>query len=126
MKLVWLALAGAMGTLSRYGVSQLVNRFYSGSWPLATLSVNMIGSFLFGLIFAWCEQQLDVPTETRTIILVGFMGAFTTFSSFAFDNFVLITRSQWTLFIANILVQNIVGILCVLLGWRLASLMVGN
>ena len=75
-----LALAGAMGTLARYGASELANR-------LATFTVNVVGSFLFGFIWHLAAVRLLIPDHVRIILLVGFMGSFTTFSSLMFDSF---------------------------------------
>src|SRR3990172_253106 len=79
-KLALLALAGSLGTLARYGLAGLVHRYDGASFPWGTLAVNVTGCFLVGLLAALFESRWPVTGETRVILLVGFMGAFTTFS----------------------------------------------
>lgn len=116
-KLGWIALialAGAAGTLSRHAISVWVpgERFPWGTWI-----VNGVGCFLFGLIWALVEERLVLNGEVRLIVLTGFMGAFTTFSTFAFETSRFMRDSEWVLAIANLIGQNSLGLLCVLLGF---------
>ncbi len=115
-KLMLIGLAGAAGSLSRYGLSGLVQKYMGSGFPFGTFTVNIVGSFLFGFIMAYSENKLTISGEMRIIILVGFMGAFTTFSTFAYESSKLIMDSQYMLAGANILGQNICGILVMLLG----------
>lgn len=115
-KMLLLAGAGALGTLARYEVSGLAQRLGNGSFPTGTLAVNLIGSFLFGLIWAMVETRMVISAETRTIVLTGFMGAFTTFSTFMFETGGFLQTGQWALAALNILAQNGGGIACMLLG----------
>ncbi len=115
-KLLWIGLAGALGTLARYGLSGWVQRLGDFSFPWGTLSVNLLGSALFGLVWAWGENRLIFTSELRAIILVGFMGGFTTFSSFAFETSMLIRDGQWLSALANVAAQNIIGVAALALG----------
>lgn len=115
-KLLWLALAGAFGTLARYGLSGLVQRFTGISFPWGTLAVNVAGCFLFGLIWTVIEERHLMSPLLRPILLIGFMGAFTTFSSFAFETIELMRDSQWLRAGVNILAQNGVGLTALFLG----------
>ncbi len=116
LKLLLLATAGALGTLARYGTGLLVERHATGFFPWPTLTVNMIGCFLFGAFYAFAEERTGWTGETRVIVLTGFMGAFTTYSTFAFDTANFLRESQWLLAAANILTQNILGVALLLLG----------
>lgn len=109
-KLIVMAMLGASGTLARYGLQGLVYRIYPGGFPLGTLIVNLLGCFLFGLIWPLAEERLIISGEMRTIILIGFMGSFTTFSSFIFETGELLRESEWLLAMANLLIQNVVGL----------------
>lgn len=122
VKLILLFLAGGIGTLARYGLSSMVQRISASEMPYGTFAVNGIGCFLFGLVWPLAEQRLLISGETRFIILTGFMGAFTTFSTFAFESSGLLRDSQWWQAAANILAQNVVGISAVILGMATAKL----
>lgn len=110
IKLLILFLAGGAGTLGRYGTSSAVKAIWTTSFPVAVLTVNLIGCFLFGLIWALFESKYFISTELRLYILTGFLGGYTTFSAFIFDNYMLSTKSFWWM-ILNIGVQNIGGLL---------------
>lgn len=122
MQLALIALAGAAGTLARYGVSILALRLPWGGSPLGTLTVNVAGSFLFGLIWPMVEMGRLRP-ETRTILLTGFMGAFTTFSTFAFETgqFLRVDPPQYGAAAINLIANNVFGIAAFLLGIWIAS-----
>lgn len=115
-KIVYLAIAGALGTLSRYGLSGLVHRLVSTTFPLGTAVVNILGCLLFGLLWAVIELRLNIPVQLRIVIFLGFFGAFTTFSSFAFETAQLIDDSQWFWAAANVLLQNSLGLLAMMAG----------
>lgn len=121
LQILWLAAAGALGTLSRYGLSTLVQRWTGSHFAYGTLLVNALGCLLFGAVWRWTEVRLGLGANTRLIVLTGFMGAFTTFSTFAFDSYLYAHESRWLLAVANIVSQNVLGILCVLAGVRIVE-----
>lgn len=124
-RVLLLSIAGALGTLARMGV-------YSGiaktglSLPLGTLSVNVAGSFLFGVVWPLAESAVGtggvggiggrMSVETRTIILGGFMGAFTTFSTFAFETGQYLRQGDYLGAGLNVLANNVLGIGAFLVG----------
>lgn len=116
-----IAAAGAVGSLARYWLSALVQRWAGTPFPWGTFAVNIIGSFLFGLIWTLAEERLVISTEMRIMLLTGFMGAFTTFSTFAFETGLFVRDSQWMLVFGNIAAQIIIGISAVLLGIRVGQ-----
>jgi fluoride exporter len=118
-KLAWLAGAGALGTLARYGVAGVVQRALGGAFPWGTLVVNAVGCLLFGLVWALAEERMVISGETRAILLVGFMGAFTTFSTFAFETSAMLRDAEWSFALANVLSQNVLGIVCFFAGLAL-------
>lgn len=118
-KLQLLALAGAMGTLSRYALSGVVQKFTGSSLPYRTTVVNITGCLAVGILWSLFEGRLNVSSEMRLVILVGFMGAFTTFSTFIFESGQLMRDAQILSAIGFIAVQNIVGILFLFLGMAL-------
>ena len=108
-KLILLGVAGAFGTLARYGLANFVQNYIKLSFPMGTLVVNIIGCLVVGLLWALFESRWQVSSETQVLVLVGFMGAFTTFSAFIMESGSLMQSSAWIPTIANILLQNGLG-----------------
>jgi CrcB protein len=121
-RVLLLAFAGALGSLARYGLGGLVQRAFDGGFPLGTLAVNVAGCLLFGVVWTLAEERLLISGETRLILLVGFMGAFTTFSSYAFETSAMLRDAEWSLAVANILAQNVLGIMSFFVGAALGRL----
>ena len=121
-KLLLIALAGAVGTLARYGLAGLVQRMSGASFPWGTAAVNVAGCFAAGLLWALFEHRWTVSSETRILILVGFMGAFTTFSAFMLETGELCRDAQWIRAAANVMLQNGLGFVALLLGAGLGRL----
>ena len=89
-----LALAGALGTLARYGVSIASVAAFGTSYPYGTFIVNVFGSLLFGFLAGLPR----LPVEWHIILLTGFLGGFTTFSAFAFENYELLEKHRYIAF----------------------------
>lgn len=122
-KLVLIALAGAMGSLARYGLGGVVQNALGKSFPWGTVTVNLLGCLLFGLVWGLAvESRLTISAETRMILLVGFMGAFTTFSTFSFETVKLLEDSEWLLALGNLALQNIGGLVAMFVGLALGRL----
>ncbi|GAB6037839.1 fluoride efflux transporter CrcB [Fundidesulfovibrio butyratiphilus] len=115
-KLALLAVAGVCGTLSRYWLSGVVQRLAGPGFPWGTWSVNIFGCFLFGLVWVLSEERLYLSSQARVIILVGFMGAFTTFSSYMFETTELLRGGEWIKVAGNFFGQNVVGLLAMMTG----------
>ncbi len=83
----WFAVAigGALGAMARYAVSTWIFSISSHKFPYATLSVNVLGSFVMGLLFVFIVERAALPAEMRGLLMIGFLGAFTTFSTFSLD-----------------------------------------
>lgn len=120
INILLLAVAGALGTLARVGLSGAVQRWAGEGFPAGTLAVNAAGSFLFGLIWPLAEERLLLTPQARSIALAGFMGAFTTFSTFAFETGQFLSRGEWAMAAANLAAQNILGIGLFIAGAALA------
>ena len=121
-KLFLIALAGACGTLARYGLSGLVQRYSGAGFPWGTLAVNSAGCLLFAFVWSLAEQRGVISAQTRTVVLVGFMGAFTTFSTYMFESGQMLRDSQWWLTAGNFAAQNGLGLLGLYGGMALAKL----
>jgi CrcB protein len=115
-RILLIALAGALGTLARYGLGGLVQRSLGSGFPWGTFAVNVIGCFLFGCVWALAEERFVISSETRFIVLVGFMGAFTTFSTFVFESRQLVAQAEWFAAALNIVGQVAGGIAALVLG----------
>jgi CrcB protein len=118
-----IAIAGAAGTLCRFGLSGIVQRWAGEGFAWGTLVVNALGCFLFALVWTLAEPRLLISGQTRFILLTGFMGAFTTFSTFAFETGQLMRDSQWALAAVNLAGQNLLGISCLFLGMAAGRLL---
>ncbi len=85
MILVWIALGGGLGSVLRYLVVTRIDQLHVYSFPIGVLTVNILGSFLMGLIAWTLSSHIVLAEEHRTAILVGVLGGFTTFSAFSHD-----------------------------------------
>ena len=121
-KVLSVAVGGAAGALARYGTVVLYQRFFATTFPLAILTVNVLGSLLFGLAWAYAEEREWVSENVRLLVLTGFMGSFTTFSTFAFDGAMLMRSGGWAMFTANLLISNAAALAAVFIGFRLGKL----
>ncbi len=119
-RLLLIGLAGFVGTLMRYGLSEMIARRYGESFPTGTLVVNLIGCFLAGLFFYLIFERYPVSQTMRAVLFIGLLGGFTTFSSFGLQTFTLLRDGQMGLGLLNIAVSNIGGLLMVGLGYSLA------
>ncbi|MFG0257803.1 MAG: fluoride efflux transporter CrcB [Phycisphaerales bacterium JB043] len=125
------ALGGAIGASSRWGVSLAMRTGESGRFPWATLSVNLLGCLLIGVCAAWFASQgeHDAPgrygvriVETHHLLLmVGVLGGFTTFSTFALDAMALWAQGQRSMALAYVVASNVGGLVCAVVGWWLVE-----
>jgi CrcB protein len=95
---VWTYLAvsigGVIGCCLRYGQTNLVQAIYGRDFPYATLSINVIGSFLMGFLFIVTVERVTISPELRAGILTGFLGGYTTFSTFSMESLLLIEQGE--------------------------------
>ena len=122
-KTILIGLAGLTGTLLRYWLSGLVARQYGETFPWGTMAVNMIGCLLTGAIFYLTEERFLISPTLRTMILIGLMGGFTTFSSYGLQTFTLLRDGEFGLATLNIGVSNVLGLLLVWAGYALVKVL---
>lgn len=121
-KLLLLAFAGAVGTLARYSLAGVVQRVLGPDFPWGTLVVNTAGCLAAGFFWALFEGRLAVTSIARVVVLVGFMGGFTTFSTYILETGQLIRDSQLMMAMMNLMAQNVIGIICLFIGMALGRL----
>ena len=123
-ELVWIMLGGALGTSLRYGVGRLLC-FELRGIPLGTVTVNVVGCLVFGLVWAVVRERLQIDEMVGRVLLTGFMGGFTTFSSFIFETGSLLGDGRWKLALANVALQIVAGLLALAIGLKLGALLAG-
>lgn len=111
-----------IGGILRYLTQLLFSKFFSDSFPLGTLLINIIGSFLIGIIFSLSEKSDIISQEAKIFIAVGICGGFTTFSSFSIENLFLLRDGQYIQMILYSLLSVFLGISAALAGFLLIKI----
>ena len=120
---LWVALGGALGSVARYWASSLAVAAFGTAFPWGTLFVNVVGSFIIGVVGAMAapETRWSVPDDVRTFVMVGICGGFTTFSSFSLQTYALILDGAMLRAIANTVLSVVLCLLAVWSGYAAAS-----
>ncbi len=113
---VGIAIAGALGALARYGLEGAVSRRSPGAFPVGTFVVNVTGAFVLGFVFTLMTERLETAPWLRSTVTIGFLGAYTTFSTLAFESYRLGEDGAWALAAANVLGSMAAGLSAVYLG----------
>ena len=116
---LWLAAAGAAGTLLRAFANAAAVRLFGTAFPWGTFAVNVVGSFAFGVIYGLARSRGGIPAPHEAIILVGLLGGFTTYSSFAFQAVEMLEAGRLISAIAYVLGTNVLGLAAAWAGLRL-------
>jgi len=119
-----IALGGALGAMSRAFLGAQFTKLLGTSFPFATLAINFIGSFLMGVCAVIILDHLKMTGYWRELIMVGFLGALTTFSTFSMEGLDLLHAGQWLAAITYFLVSVIGCVLACFIGWYIAKLFV--
>jgi len=121
VKVLYIGAAGFAGAISRYAVEGWVSDRTRGAFPWGTFAVNVTGSLLLGFLFTLLTERFVHPT-LRSAVTIGFIGAYTTFSTFAFETFRLAEDGSAMLAIANVVASVAAGLAAVYVGIRLGRL----
>ena len=111
---------GAVGSVLRYALSSALVRAMGSTFPYGTVLVNVIGSFVIGLLYVWLMERVGARPELRAFLIVGVLGGFTTFSSFSLETVTLLMQESYTKAVANVVVSVLLCIACTWLGILLA------
>ena len=116
--LLLIGLAGAAGTLLRAGLTALATRLCGTDFPWGTLVVNLLGCFACGLLWTLIRQRAVVPATAEPVLLVGLLGGFTTYSSFALQATEMLSAGRLFAAAAYVGATNMLGIVAVWAGMR--------
>lgn len=125
LKYILLFVGGGTGATIRYLLSLFLNRLTESSLPIGTFIVNMLGSFIIGFLYGMLETE-KISEEAKLFMFVGFLGGFTTFSSFMLENLNLLRDKEIIYAAGYILLSNILGLICVFAGFMFSKLIRGK
>ncbi|MEZ5003998.1 MAG: fluoride efflux transporter CrcB [Chitinophagales bacterium] len=120
LNVLLVALGGAVGASLRYIVAVFINRTFASAVLSGTLTVNLLGSLVIGVLMGLLSTQANFSEKTYLLLVVGILGGFTTFSSYSFENLELLQQGMYRNFVLYLLISNIGGILLAFLGYKLA------
>jgi len=125
---LWIAIAsgGALGAMSRFAFSHLIYQWLGREFVWGTLAVNIVGSFVFGLLTVWLVEKWALSLEWRMFFLIGFLGAFTTFSTFAFDTYMYLETGEYLKALWNMLFSLVGTVIAMGLGIWVAKTFVSS
>lgn len=121
VRLFWIAVFGALGTLARYGLQGVVQIRMGGTFPYGTLLINLTGCFLLGLIGQFTLNRMVISPDWRMAIAVGFFGGYTTFSSFGWETAKMLEDGEWLRATTYVAASVLAGLLLSVAGIRLAN-----
>ena len=118
-----ISVAAIVGANFRYFLSRLAAREFGPVFPVGTLIINVVGSFIVGFFVIWTSERVLVDPRWRLLVVVGFCGSFTTFSSYAFESMAYFEQGQWGLMMTNVLSNNLLCLGGALAGMALARVL---
>ena len=121
-RFILIGLAGFVGTLARYWLSGVVARRYGETFPYGTFAVNALGCLLAGFLFCLMYDRFLTSPTSRSMIFIGLLGGFTTFSSFGLQTFTMLREGEIFLALLNLGLSNLAGLFLVWAGYKLGGL----
>jgi len=115
-----ISLGAIFGANARWVISRYLAKVIGPVFPFGTLVINVAGSFVVGFFMIWASERVLIDPRWRLLIVVGFCGAFTTFSSFAFETMAYFQQGQWALMMTNFVSNNLLCLVAALGGMALA------
>jgi fluoride exporter len=120
-QIILVGIGGGVGSILRYLVKVAAEKIYGNSFPLATFTANMLGCLLIGLLLGYFTKNQNIPSDWSLLLITGFCGGFTTFSTFSSENLNLIQSGNYFTAMAYILGSLILGVLAVFAGFGLVK-----
>jgi len=118
-----ISLGAIVGANARYLISRFAAKSLGPVFPYGTLFINVSGSLIVGFFVIWASERVLIDPRWRLLVVVGFCGAFTTFSSYAFETMAYFEQGQWLLLCTNVLGNNVLCLLGALAGMALARVL---
>jgi len=115
-----ISLGAIFGANARWMISRYLAKIIGPVFPYGTLVINVVGSFIVGFFMIWATERVLLDPRWRLLIVIGFCGAFTTFSSFAFETMAYFEQGQWQLMATNFVANNLLCLGAALAGMSLA------
>jgi fluoride exporter len=118
-----ISLGAVVGANARYLISRYAAKLLGPVFPYGTLFINLSGSLIVGFFVIWTTERVFIDPRWRLLVIIGFCGSFTTFSSYAYESMAYFEQGQWLLMWTNILTNNLLCLLSVVAGMALARLL---
>jgi CrcB protein len=115
-----ISIGAILGANARWFISRFASRILGPVFPYGTLFINVTGSFIVGFFMIWCSERVLLDPRWRLLVVIGFCGALTTFSSFAFETMAYFEQGQWLLLFTNFASNNLLCLGAALAGMALA------
>ena len=116
-----IGMGGFLGAISRYGVALWIGQRWGRNFPLGTFLINISGSFLIGLLMSLFTERFMVNPQWRLLLVVGFLGAYTTFSTFEYETGALMKDGEWLIAGLNVVLSVFAGFIALKLGEVIAK-----
>ena len=120
MEYIWVGIGGLAGAIARFAMTRYASGRFGDAYPWGTFTINLIGAFLIGLFLTWLNERSIAAPEARLALAVGFLGGYTTFSSYTFEAVAMAQRGNWLGALAYVFGSNVIGLTACAAGMVLA------
>jgi CrcB protein len=117
--IIFVGIGGAIGSVMRYILGSVGTHYFKGTFPLATFITNFLGCIIIGLLIGYFGKSNEINPQLKLLLITGFCGGFTTFSTFAAENVQLMENGNYGLLFANVVGSVVLGIGGVILGMKM-------
>jgi CrcB protein len=119
---LFISIGAVLGANARYWFTNWAAHRWAGEFPIGTALINLSGSFLLGFLLAMAAERLEINERLAALLIVGFLGSYTTFSTYTIDSVQMMLNGRWTLGLANLIGGALIGGLAAVLGVYLGQL----